>query len=125
MRRRAYARILGAAVVLTLIATTLAPDVIAPFLRFPGESTVVRSAEQQTFEWITRAPRNVSRALGLPIDSHSAQLWPPGWPLFLAFATRLTLITVPLIFESSRAAVLILRRLGRKRHVPASSTDAV
>lgn len=121
MRRRAYARALLAAVVLTLIATTIAPDVNAPILRYPNESASVRDVQRRAFECIAWPPQAVARSLGIWIESHSAQLWPPGWPVFLAFATRLSLISVPFWFvigllgyELIRVGKRLLLRVSHK-----------
>jgi hypothetical protein len=129
MRRKAYSRILVSATILTLFATTLAPDVILPGPPFnPWQSARVASFEARVFNAITWPPQVVARAAGIWIDSHSAQLWPSGWPAFAAFALRINLIAVPfwslfgiLIFELASAGRRIARRArtDRKTAVPA------
>ncbi len=121
MRRRAYVRILFAALALTLVATTIAPDVIVPFSPSPGESSSARHAASRLFEFIAWPPRVAARSAGIWIDSHSAQLWPPGWPMFTAFATRLALIAVPfwfvfgvVMFELTRVTSRVIRRSREK-----------
>lgn len=117
MRRRVYSRIVLAALVLALVAATLAPDAIAPFLTSPQESTTARAVATQVFEAITEPPQTVARLCGIWIDSHSAQLWPHGWPAFAALSLRIVLISVPfwtiagiLIFEFIRLAGAPWRR---------------
>lgn len=106
MRRRPYSRIVIAALVFALVAATLAPDVTAPFLASPKESPSARAVATRVFEAITDSPQIAARMCGIWIDSHSAQLWPHGWPAFAAMSLRLVLISAPfwtivgiLIFE--------------------------
>jgi hypothetical protein len=117
MRLRAYLRIFVAATVLTLVATTLAPDVILPFAANPGQTARAAFMTERVFTAISWPPQVVARALGIWIDSHSAQVWPPGWPAFAAFSLRLGAISIPfwfalgaMVFEVSRAAAMLARR---------------
>jgi len=117
MRRRAYSRIVVAALVITLVATTLAPDAVAPFLKNPHETASARAVVEHLFEAITKPPQVVARMFGVWIDSHSAQLWPAGWPAFAALALRIILTSTPfwalvgiVAFEVIRLAPLPGRR---------------
>jgi len=98
MRRRAYIRIFVAATVLTLVATTLAPDVILPGSFNPWQTPRAASVVERVFTVIAWPPQVFARALGIWIDSHSAQLWPSGWPAFAAFGLRLSAISIPFWF---------------------------
>jgi len=96
-----------------LIATTLPPDVIAPFLfEYPNRSPKVFDIEQQAFRAIAWPPQVVGRAFGFDIGSHGAQLWPPGWPLFAAYSIKLFLIGVPFWFLTGIVAFELFRRIG-------------
>jgi hypothetical protein len=117
MRRRAYSRIAIAALLITLLATTLAPDVVTPFLKNPHESASARAVAENLFKAITKPPQVAARIFGVWIDSHSAQLWPHGWPAFAALALRIILTSTPfwaligiLAFEVIRLALVPWRR---------------
>lgn len=63
------------------------------------------------FEAIAEPPQIVARVFGIWINSHSAQLWPRGWPAFAALSLRIILMSTPfwaivgiLTFEFSRLA---------------------
>jgi hypothetical protein len=98
MRQRAYIWILVAATVLTLVATTLAPDVTLPGPLNPWQTPYAASAVDRVFSTISWPPQVVARAFGIWIDSHSAQVWPAGWPMFAAFGLRLSSIAIPFWF---------------------------
>ena len=120
MRARAYLRILLAATLLTLVATTLAPDATGLF-DYPGQSARVLEGERRVFESITRPLQTVARAVGIWIDSHSAQRWPEGWPIFAALATRLALIAILFWFVAGVAGWEVLRLVTRLARGPARS----
>lgn len=130
MRRKAYSRILVAATILTLVATTLAPDVVLPSAFNPWQTAHAASVVERVFEAIAWPPQILARRLGIWIDSHSAQVWPTGWPMFAAFGLRLSAISIPfwfgvgvLLFEVSRALAFVARR--RTRTSDANSGTAV
>jgi len=96
-----------------LIATTIAPDVIAPYLfEYPNRSSKVFDIEQQAFLAIAWPPQVVGRKFGFAIDSHDVQMWPPGWPLFAAYSLKLLLIGVPFWFLTGIVAFELFRRIG-------------
>lgn len=117
MRRSAYSRIAVTALLIALVAATLAPDVVAPFLKNPQESASARAVTERVFEAITEPPQIVARVFGIWINGHSAQLWPRGWPAFAALSLRIVLTSTPfwllagtLIFELIRLASTPWRR---------------
>jgi len=127
MRRRAYIRIFVAATVLTLVGTTLAPDVILPAALNPWQTARAASVVERVFTAISKPPQVVARALGIWIDSHSAQVWPSGWPLFAAFSLRLSAISIPFWFAVGALAFEVLRPLAlfaRRRTRPSGGGSA-
>lgn len=101
----------------TLLATTLAPDIILPFAANPAQSAGIARAEEQLFNAIAWPPQVLARAVGIWIDSHTAQVWPSGWPAFAAFALRLSAIAIPfwfiaglLLYEAARATLRLRNR---------------
>ena len=116
-----FGRILVLAVFVTLVATTIAPDVLLPFRLSTGESPRVARAEERLFNAIARPPQVVAESAGIWIDGHSAQVWPAGWPAFAAFALRLSLISIPfwflagvVLFEIGGALDRLIRRAVSK-----------
>jgi hypothetical protein len=129
MRRRAYIRIFVAATVLTLVATTLAPDVILPAFN-PWQSARAAATVKLIFNAIAGPPQAVAGAFGVWITSHGAQVWPAGWPAFSALSLRLGAIAIPfwfavgaVAFEVTRAATRLARR--RNRSTGGGSSSAV
>jgi hypothetical protein len=122
VRAKTYSRILVAATIVTLLGTTLAPDVTLPFTVNPFTSRSAAATEERLFNAIAWPPQVLARSLGIWIDSHSAQVWPPGWPMFAAFALRLSFISIPfwfvtgvLAFEIALVCVRLAQRLrGRE-----------
>jgi hypothetical protein len=117
MRRSAYSRIAVTALLIALVAATLAPDVVAPFLKHPQESASARAVTERVFEAITEPPQIVARVFGIWINGHAAQLWSRGWPPFAAFSLRIILTSTPfwtvvgvLIFELLRLSSAPWRR---------------
>ena len=129
MRPKAYGFIFVAVVILTLVAVALAPDVIMPFPLNPWETSRARDIEEAVFSVISNPPQRVAESIGIWINSHDAQVWPTGWPAFVAYGTRLSLISVPfwflagvVIFEIAQRVRWFFRRVRNdEKNTPAAN----
>lgn len=82
---------------LSLVPALISPDIFEVSLRFRKPVPADRSLSR-IYDALMGGPLRAAEVAGFSIGSHSAQMWPPGWPPWLARDAKMCLIFIPFWF---------------------------
>lgn len=97
LRRRLYLRWFFLVAVASLVPAILLPDILEASAHLQ-KVVPAHAIASEVHEWLTSGPIWFARLLGFSINGHAAQMWPSGWPWYLAHHLRMCLAFVPFWF---------------------------